>query len=161
MKTFSILLFFILTSCSNSSTETKEAPISGDKSVLEQEIKATLTEMWDAIEKGDADRYSDYIHPHFTQFGEMDSVLRVGKEAEVNAIREFVSRAKDIHTEMIDPRVTINGNTAWVIYYWSDAGINRGKPFASRGKSTRIFVRENNKWLCIHGHYTLLPVQPN
>jgi hypothetical protein len=40
--------------------------------------------------------------------------------------------------------------------YSSDEGTSKGKPFATHGKSTRIFVREGNKWLCIHGHYTLL-----
>ena len=29
--------------------------------------------------------------------------------------------------------------------------------FTQFGKSTRIFVRENGRWLCIHGHYTALP----
>ena len=32
-----------------------------------------------------------------------------------------------------------------------------GERFPSRGKSTRIFVREDGKWLCIHGHYTAVP----
>ena len=30
-------------------------------------------------------------------------------------------------------------------------------PHGSTGKSTRIFVKENGRWLCIHGHYTLRP----
>ncbi|MCZ6693723.1 MAG: hypothetical protein O6939_07445 [Bacteroidetes bacterium] len=46
---------------------------------------------------------------------------------------------------------------AWIVYDWSDSGTSNGKAFASRGKSTRIFVKEDGKWLCIHGHYTLLP----
>ena len=32
-----------------------------------------------------------------------------------------------------------------------------GERFPSRGKSARIFVREDGKWLCIHSHYTALP----
>jgi len=56
---------------------------------------------------------------------------------------------------MEDPRVIIKGKVAWIVYYWSDSG--NGKTFVSRGKSTRIFVKEDEKWLCIHGHYTLMP----
>ena len=128
-----------------------------DPSRDSMEVSRTLTDMWDAIEHKDMERYAGYVHPDFTQFGETDSVLRVGKEAEVKAIKEWVSHASNIHTDMIDPRITVKGDVAWVVYYWSDHGEDGGKTFQSRGKSTRLFVRENGKWLCIHGHYTLLP----
>lgn len=127
---------------------------------LDQEkeaIKNTLTAMWKAIEIEDIDSYAAYIHPDFTQFGETDSVLRIGKTAEIKGISSWVENSSDIHTEMLEPRITIKGNTAWIVYYWSDRGISEGKAFTSRGKSTRIFVKEDGKWLCIHGHYTLLP----
>lgn len=122
-----------------------------------EQVKATLLAMWDAIEQGDMKRYASYIHNDFSQFGEYDSVLRSGKPAEISAIKDWVNRSSPIHTEMQSPEVTINGNTAFITYYWSDRGTTDGKPFATRGKSTRIFVKEDGKWLCIHGHYTLLP----
>jgi len=82
--------------------------------------------------------------------------LNVGKKSEVDGVRAWMAESEDIHTEMIEPRVTIKGNTAWITYYWSDSGTTNGEKFSSTGKSTRIFVKENGKWLCIHGHYTLL-----
>jgi ketosteroid isomerase-like protein len=120
-------------------------------------IKSVLVDMWDAIEKKDIDRYAKYVHPDFTQFGETDSILREGKNAEISSMKKWLQTTSNVHTEMHAPRVTVKGNMAWVAYYWSDAGLNNGKSFSSRGKSTRIFVKENNQWLCIHGHYTLLP----
>ena len=123
----------------------------------EQEIRKTLIDMWHAIEKNDLDSYTRYIHPDFTKFGETDPVLLVGKAAEVESIKNWLQNSSDIHTEMIDPKVTVKGDVAWITYYWSDKGLTSGQVFTSKGKSTRIFVKENNKWLCIHGHYTLLP----
>jgi ketosteroid isomerase-like protein len=120
-------------------------------------VKQTLIDMWDAIEKEDIDRYASFIHPDFTQFGETDTILRVGKEAEVKGIGSWIDESENIHTEMIDPVVTINGKVAWIVYYWKDRGTTNGEHFSTRGKSTRIFVKENDRWLCIHGHYTLLP----
>ena len=119
-------------------------------------IKATLEDMWDAIEKEDIDRYASYIHPDFTQFGEYAETLRKGKEAEVEGIQGWIDESDNIQTEMLEPQVTIKGDVAWIVYYWSDSGTTDGEPFATTGKSTRIFVKENGKWLCIHGHYTLL-----
>ncbi len=146
-----ILLLSIVSGCSK--TIQKES-ISTEEE--KQQIKSTLIAMWDAIEKGDIERYASYVHEDFTQFGEYDSVLRSGKEAEVKAIKEWIENSTPIHTEMHKPNVTINGNTAFITYYWSDSGSTNGEPFATRGKSTRIFVKENGAWLCIHGHYTLL-----
>ena len=82
----------------------------------EEEVKATLVKMWEAIENGNIELYASYVHPDFTQFGETDPVLKIGK----------------------------------------DMGSTDGEAFSSRGKSTRIFVKEKGRWLYIHGHYTLL-----
>lgn len=121
------------------------------------DIKATLVAMWDAIENGDVDRYATYLHPAFASFGENDTYLTEGKDAEVRNYRDYLGRAARVHTDMHQPVVTVRGDVAWVTYYWTDSGILEGKRFTSRGKSTRIFVRERERWLCIHGHYTSVP----
>ncbi|MCP4977066.1 MAG: DUF4440 domain-containing protein [Maribacter sp.] len=148
MKDYAILVLLILVvSCTSKSSDINE----------EQAIMDTLTAMWDAIEKEDMESYASLVHDDFTQFGETDPTLNIGKEIEVEGVREWVKNSDGIHTEMIEPRVTIKENVAWITYYWSDFGTTNGKAFASKGKSTRIFVKEKGKWLCIHGHYTLLP----
>ena len=146
--------WLLLVNCSGD-PNSQPNPINEEE--LKNQVKSTLIEMWDAIEKGDIDRYAQNVHPDFTQFGEMDPTLNIGKEQEVEAIREWMKTSSDVHTEMEEPIVTVRGDVAWIVYYWKDHGISNGEPFSSKGKSTRIFVRENGKWLCIHGHYTLLP----
>lgn len=121
------------------------------------DVKATLVAMWDAIEKGDVDRYATHVHPAFTSFGENDPYLTEGRDAEVHNYREYLRRAVGVHTDMHQEAVTIRGDVAWITYYWTDSGAIEGKRFTSRGKSTRIFVREGGRWLCIHGHYTAVP----
>ncbi len=123
----------------------------------EEAIKATLTAMWAAIEAEDLDRYASYLHPDFTAFGETDPYLAEGKDRELRSYADYLKRADGVHTEMGQPDVTVNGETAWITYYWTDWGRINGERFSSRGKSTRIFVREDGRWLCIHGHYTLIP----
>lgn len=151
---FRFLMFASVMSCQiPNSSESPESSTDSNKTA----VKQTLIDMWDAIEKEDIDRYASFIHPDFTQFGETDTLLRVGKEAEVKGIGAWIDESENIHTEMIDPLVTINGKVAWLVYYWKDQGTTNGESFSTRGKSTRIFVKENDRWLCIHGHYTLLP----
>jgi len=123
----------------------------------ELEVIETLNAMWAAIEAGDVDAYASYVHADFTQFGENDVYLAEGKELEVRAMADYLTRASNVHTEMHQPRVTVQGDVAWISYYWTDSGYSGGERFTSRGKSTRIFVREDGRWLCIHGHYTAVP----
>jgi len=123
----------------------------------EEDVKATLVAMWAAEERGDVAAYASFIHPDFTQFGETAEYLNEGKALEVDGMARYLERAKNVHTVMHQPKVTVRGTVAWVTYYWTDEAIVDGKRVTSRGKSTRILVKENGKWLCIHGHYTLAP----
>jgi ketosteroid isomerase-like protein len=122
-----------------------------------EEVKVTLVGMWEAIEEGDVERYASYLHPDITVFGESDVYLAEGKALEVRSIAGWVERAEGVHTEMHQPKVVIRGDVAWITYYWTDSGVEGGERFTSRGKSTRIFVREDGRWLCIHGHFTSVP----
>lgn len=123
----------------------------------QQAVISTLISMWDALEHADIERYASYIHPDFTSFGEDDTYLNQGKEYEVRTYTNYLKRAKNLHTDMHQPEVTVRGDTAWITYYWTEGADVDGKRVTSRGKSTRIFVKENGKWLCIHGHYTYAP----
>jgi ketosteroid isomerase-like protein len=120
----------------------------------EQQIKAILTAMWTAIERGDLESYARFLHPDFSAFGENDPYLQSGKELELSGLRSYLTRAKNVHTEMHQPSVTVRDSVGWITYYWSDEGYVNGERETSRGKSTRIFVKEDGQWLCIHGHYT-------
>jgi ketosteroid isomerase-like protein len=121
------------------------------------EVRETLVAMWAAVEAGDLETYASYLHPDYTAFGESDPYLTEGKPLELRSMEDYLRRARGVHTEMHQPTVTVRGDVAWITYYWSDRGEVDGRRTASRGKSTRIFVRENDRWLCIHGHFTKVP----
>jgi ketosteroid isomerase-like protein len=123
----------------------------------QQAVITTLISMWDALERADMERYASYLHPDFTSFGEDDTYLNQGKEYEVRTYTNYLKRAKNLHTDMHQPEVTVRGEVAWITYYWTEGADVEGKRVTSRGKSTRIFVKENGRWLCIHGHYTYAP----
>ncbi len=129
------------------------SPVEGQGSD-EQAVIETLTAMWAAIEVEDLDAYAAFLHPDFTAFGESDTYLAEGKDLEVRSYADYLMRVDGVHTEMHQPAVTVRGDVAWITYYWTDHGTSDGSRFTSRGKSTRIFVREGGRWLCIHGHYT-------
>jgi ketosteroid isomerase-like protein len=123
----------------------------------EDEIKSTLRAMWDALERGDLEAYAAHLHPDFSSFGENDVYLSEGRDLELRSYRAYLSRAKSTRTEMHQPRVTVRGEMAFVTYYWTESAEIEGRRVTSRGKSTRIFVKEGGRWLSLHGHYTAVP----
>ena len=151
-----LILITMLSACAESSSPENTSDNDQSDLIQQEELRTTLINMWKAIEEEDIELYASYIHPDFTQFGESDPRLKVGKETEIIATYEWIKNSSNIHTEMEEPLVTIKDSVAWIVYYWKDRGTTNGEEFSSRGISTRIFVKENGKWLCIHGHYTLL-----
>jgi ketosteroid isomerase-like protein len=154
MKPMLVVALLISTS---TLAQTAARPVPSEKDA----VIATLTAMWDALEHNDIERYASYIHPEFTSFGEEDTYLNSGKEYEVRSYTNYLKHAKNLHTDMHQPEVNVRGDVAWITYYWTESADVDGKHVASRGKSTRIFVKENGKWLCIHGHYTYAPSAAN
>ena len=151
-----IAAVFLLCAASTLAQTPAKSPDSEKQAVIN-----TLISMWDALEHADVDRYASYIHPDFTSFGEEDTYLNSGKAYEVRSYTEYLKHAKNLHTDMHQPEVTVRGEVAWITYYWTESADVDGKHVSSRGKSTRIFVKENGKWLCIHGHYTYAPSAPS
>jgi ketosteroid isomerase-like protein len=123
----------------------------------EQQIISNIHAMWKAVETDNLKAYLKHIHPDYTVFGEGDAYLHKGKDKEAIDYADYLQRSEGVRTFMHQPEVTVRGDTAWITYYWNDAGYISGKRFTSRGKSTRIFVKSNGQWLCIHSHFTELP----
>lgn len=123
----------------------------------EAQIIATVHAMWKAVENNDLDAYLAHIHPDYSVFGESDVYLHEGKEKEAIDYADYLGRASGVRTFMHQPKVVLRGDTAWITYYWNDAGYIKGERFTSRGKSTRIFVKQDEVWLCIHSHFTAIP----
>jgi len=123
----------------------------------ETQIIENIHSMWKAVENNNLKDYLKYIHVDYSVFGEGDVYLHEGKNKEMIDYGDYLSRVKDVRTFMHQPEVTVRSDTAWITYHWNDAGYSSGERFTSRGKATRIFVKENDQWLCIHSHFTALP----
>lgn len=123
----------------------------------ELQIIGSIQAMWTAVQKNNLEEYLSYIHDDYSVFGEGDVYLHEGKEKERIDYADYLGRANGVRTFMHQPKVTVRGDTAWITYHWNDAGYMGDRRFTSRGKSTRVFVKEDGKWLCIHSHFTAIP----
>ena len=62
---------------------------------------------------------------------------------------------KRIAAEMLNPKVQVyNGDVAILTYNYAGLTIDKdGKTEPSRAKSTRIFVKKDNKWVLVHANF--------
>jgi ketosteroid isomerase-like protein len=123
----------------------------------QEQIIDNVHSMWKAVETNNLNAYLKHIHPDYSVFGESDVYLHQGKDKEAIDYGDYLGRVEGVRTFMHQPQVIIRGDTAWITYHWNDAGYSSGKRFTSRGKATRIFVKEKGQWLCIHSHFTAVP----
>ena len=123
----------------------------------QEQIIDNVHSMWKAVETNNLKAYLKHIHPDYSVFGESDAYLHQGKDKEAIDYGDYLGRVEGVRTFMHQPQVIIRGDTAWITYHWNDAGYSSGKRFTSRGKATRIFVKEKGQWLCIHSHFTAVP----
>src|SRR5947199_4286688 len=65
------------------------------------------------------------------------------------------SSGKTISAEMANPRVQVyNGNVAILTYNYVGLTQDKdGKTEATRAKSTRVFVKKDNKWTLVHANF--------
>ncbi len=68
--------------------------------------------------------------------------------------------AKRIAAEMLNPKVQVyNGDVAILTYNYAGLTIDKeGKTTPSRAKSTRVFVKKDNKWVLVHANFAADPL---
>jgi len=68
--------------------------------------------------------------------------------------------SKGLAAEMANPKVQVyNGNVAILTYNYVGLTIDKdGKTTPDRAKSTRVFVKKDNKWMLVHANFASDPL---
>ena len=67
----------------------------------------------------------------------------------------FGSAFSDRKLTARDVSVQINGETAWVLYYWHFIGKGKdGSTLETDGRESQIYYKTGNRWQLIHAHYS-------
>ena len=97
----------------------------------------------------------------YTEFN-ADYATRLDGKAMSSHLAEAAGKAsgKTIAAEMANPKVQVyNGNVAILTYnYVGLAQDKDGKTTPIRAKSTRVFVKKDNKWMLVHANFGADPL---
>lgn len=97
----------------------------------------------------------------YTEFNG-DYATRLDGKAMSSRLAEGAAKdsGKGLVSEMANPKVQVyNGNVAILTYNYVGLGIDKdGKTTPSRAKSTRVYVKKDNKWMLVHANFAADPL---
>jgi ketosteroid isomerase-like protein len=97
----------------------------------------------------------------YTEFNG-DYATRLDGKAMSSRLAEAAGKAsgKTIAAEMANPRVQVyNGDVAVLTYNYVGLTQDKdGKTEPQRAKSTRVFVKKDNKWMLVHANFAADPL---
>ena len=161
MKTKKLTLVLIASACCSAFTMNASAQ-QADQAITDAVIAMTKAQ-WAAGMKDPTNvaELSKDMSDDYTEFN-ADYATRLDGKAMNSRLAEASGKesSKGLAAEMANPKVQVyNGNVAILTYNYVGLTIDKdGKTTPSRAKSTRVFVKKDNKWMLVHANFASDPL---
>jgi ketosteroid isomerase-like protein len=118
----------------------------------EQQIDYKISEVLGAWQLGDIDR----LHQAYAD----DAVFVSGVWAPpvfgwsnyLPLYQQQRARMQQVRLDRLNTFIKVSGAVGWACYQWDFGGIVDGQPMTSRGQTTLVFEKRNDRWLIVHNH---------
>ena len=132
----------------------------------EQQIDYSISETLGAWQLGDIER----LHKAYAD----DAVFVSGVWAPpifgwANYLPQYQqqhARTQQVRLDRLNTFIKVSGTAAWACYQWEFSGSVDGQPMTTRGQTTLVFEKRNDRWLIVHNHTSVAlptpgsPAQP-
>lgn len=122
---------------------------------LEAEGQAIIKlerDSWEAYKNKQIDALQDYYADDATVFSD-DQAYRVRGRADLLRALEAGMKQSDLLSyQILDPQVSVLGDTAVLTYYLTESAMRDGKTANRAAKVSIVFVRQDGKWRALHEH---------
>jgi ketosteroid isomerase-like protein len=119
----------------------------------QKEIMAAEVKLWDAIQSGNTENFSQYVDDSYWDWDYQNSVPQ-NKTNDLKWLSNFL-KGNSIVLYTLNPQtIWVKGDYAYIHYYYSelDKNIASGKEDQSEGNWTDIWVKKDGKWLIVGDH---------
>ena len=154
-----LMLVLIASACCSAFTNALAQQ--ADKAISEAVIAMTKAQ-WAAGMKDPTNvaEMSKDMSDDYTEFNG-DFATRIDGKAMNSRLAEGVAKdsSKGTAAEMLNEKVQVyNGDVAILTYNYAGRTIDKdGKTTPNRAKSTRVFVKKDNKWMMVHANFAADP----
>ena len=156
------LMFVLIASAFCSAFTLNASAQDADKAISDAVIAMTKAQ-WSAGMKDPTNvaAQAKDMSDDYTEFN-ADFATRIDGKAMNSRLSEGVAKdsSKGTAAEMLNEKVQVyNGDVAVLTYNYAGTSIDKdGKTTPSRAKSTRVFVKQDNKWVMVHANFGADPL---
>ena len=131
-------------------------PIPGDCPPDREAIIASVRRWWAAWEAKDLGALEAMALEDYVEFTGNSAAPRIGRAALIAVARRAFQQATMTAWEVLDPVVRQEGNTAVVMYRWTEQAILGGRSTSAHGAATDVLVKKDGVWRYLSHHSTRL-----
>lgn len=62
------------------------------------------------------------------------------------------ARTQQVRMDRTNTYIKVSGTVGWACYQWDFSGNVDGQPMVSRGQTTLVVQKRNNRWVIVHNH---------
>ena len=166
--TISVVIFFSMVSPSAAQKDKKKKKDSNTPADThttipmsdEQQIDYNISQVLGAWQVGDTDR----LHQAYAD----DAVFVSGVWAPpvfgwsnyLPLYQQQRARTQQVRLDRVNTFIKVNGAVGWACYQWDFSGVVDGQPMTSRGQTTLMFEKRNDRWLIVHNHTSVAQGEP-
>jgi len=115
--------------------------------MTQDDVLAAARRRAEALSSGDPDELRRWLHEDFVWTSHRGEVFDRAAYLEANT-----RRLRWVSQELVDPRVTVVGDTAIVVAAVHDVVERDGEPMNFTMRLTQTWIRSVDGWRCLAGH---------
>lgn len=123
----------------------------------EQQIDYMLSEMLGAWQVGDIEKLHATYADDISMVNGSWAPPVLGWTNYLAIYQQQRARMQQIRLDRSNTYIKVSGNVGWACYQWDFSALVDGQPVQSRGQTTVVVEKRNNRWVIVHNHTSLPP----
>ena len=121
----------------------------------EQQIDYKISEVLGAWQLGDVDRlHQDYADDAVFVSGTWAPPI-FGWSNFLPLYQQQRARMQQVRMDRSNTFIKVSGAVGWACYQWDFSGNVDGQPMTSRGQTTLVLEKRNDRWMIVHNHTSM------
>lgn len=126
----------------------------------EQQIDYKISEVLGAWQVGDVDRlHQDYADDAVFVSGVWAPPI-FGWSNYLPIYQQQRTRMQQVRMDRVNTFIKVNGAVGWACYQWDFSGTVDGQPMRTRGQTTLVLEKRDDRWLIVHNHTSVTQDAP-
>lgn len=137
-------------------------PADSSKTLLamsdEQQIDYMLSEMLGAWQLGDIEKLHSKYADDVSMVSGAWAPPVFGWTNYLAVYQQQRAHMRQVRMDRSNTYIKVDGNFGWACYQWDFAAVVDGQSVESKGQTTVVVEKRNNRWVIVHNHTSLAPV---